>query len=57
MNDKLAVAVFNAGFSNLFPISYRGAIGVRYFFSPNFGLNLEAGFGGPIIQAGLTGKF
>ena len=42
---------------NMFPISMRGGIGIHYFFTQNIGLNLEAGFGGPIIQAGLTGKF
>lgn len=57
IDDQLTVAAFNAAFSNYFPIAYRLGIGMRYFFIPNFGFNLEAGIGGPFVQAGITGKF
>jgi opacity protein-like surface antigen len=42
---------------NLIPISFRAGVGMRYFFSEHIGMNIEAGFGGPAIQAGLTAKF
>lgn len=56
-DDQIEVAAFNASFSNFFPVSYRLGIGLRYFFTPEFGLNIEGGFGGPTVQGGLTLKF
>jgi hypothetical protein len=43
--------------ATLVPISLRLAVGGRYFFTPNIGLNGEIGIGGgTIIHAGLTFK-
>lgn len=56
-DDQQDVNDFNAAFSNFFPVSYRMGVGLRYFFSPEFGLNIEAGLGGPTVQGGLTLKF
>lgn len=40
-----------------FPVASRLGIGVRYFFIPNLGANLNLGFGqGGIMNAGLTFK-
>lgn len=36
--------------------SYRLALGWRYFFTPNIGLNLEAGLGGPMLKGGISVK-
>lgn len=38
------------------PVSFRVGIGLRYFFTPKFGLNGEIGLGGPLMQAGITFK-
>jgi len=38
------------------PIAIRAGIGLRYFFTDNFGLNAEFGLGGPLLQAGVTVK-
>lgn len=43
--------------SALFPFSARIAIGSRYYFTNNFGLNLELGLGGPVLSAGVSLKF
>jgi hypothetical protein len=40
----------------LIPFSARAAFGIRYFFIPNLGANVEIGIGGPIISGGLTVK-
>lgn len=41
----------------LIPIAMRFALGGRYFFTPNIGLNMEIGLGGgTIIHGGLTFK-
>jgi len=42
---------------NLIPISFRAGIGMRYFFTENIGINIEGGFGGPVLQAGISAKF
>ncbi|MFK8038405.1 MAG: hypothetical protein AB8B74_08955 [Crocinitomicaceae bacterium] len=42
---------------SIIPISARFAIGTRYFFTENLGLNLELGLGGPLISGGLSLKF
>ncbi len=42
----------------LSPLAFRTAIGVRYFFTDNIGLNAEIGIGGgPLMTAGLSFKF
>ncbi len=56
-DDQQTVNDFNTTFSNLFPISFRFGIGARYFFTKNFGINMEAGIGGPSIQGGVSVKF
>ena len=37
-----------------FPISGRFCFGARYFFSENFGIHFETGFGGPPFSFGLS---
>lgn len=39
------------------PVSVRIALGARYYFIPNLGLNMELGIGGPVISGGLSLKF
>ncbi|WP_066759304.1 outer membrane beta-barrel protein [Crocinitomix algicola] len=39
------------------PASARIAIGMRYYFTDNIGLNGELGLGGPLFSAGLSLKF
>jgi opacity protein-like surface antigen len=56
-DDQKSINDFNSTFSNLFPIAFRFGIGARYFFTENFGLNVEAGIGGPSVQGGVTVKF
>lgn len=48
----------NDGLANftLLPFSMRIALGARYYFSQNVGLNMEIGLGGPVISAGLSIK-
>jgi opacity protein-like surface antigen len=41
---------------NLLPISFRTGIGIRYFFTDGVGINVEAGIGGPAVQAGISFK-
>ena len=42
----------------LSPLAFRTAIGVRYFFTPNVGLNAEIGIGGgPLMTAGVSFGF
>jgi hypothetical protein len=44
--------------TGLFPVASRIGIGVRYFFSPNIGVNLAAGVGqGGLLNGGLSFKF
>jgi opacity protein-like surface antigen len=38
------------------PLSMRLAVGMRYYFSSNIGINTEIGLGGPFISAGLSIK-
>lgn len=38
-------------------VSGRIALGGRYYFTNNLGLNVEIGIGGPILSAGLSLKF
>lgn len=42
---------------SLIPVSARIAVGTRYYFTPNIGLNAELGLGGPLVSAGLSIKF
>jgi len=41
----------------LLPVSMRLAIGTRYYFTENIGLNAEIGIGGPLVSAGVSFKF
>lgn len=41
----------------LIPVSFRFALGTRYYFTDNIGLNAELGLGGPVVSAGLSFKF
>lgn len=56
-NDAETISTFNKSFANLLPIAIRFGVGLRYFITPNFGLNVEAGIGGPSVQGGVTVKF
>lgn len=38
----------------LLPFSMRAAVGLRYYFIPNLGLNAEIGIGGPLLSAGVS---
>lgn len=41
---------------NLFPVSFKLALGTRIFFNDSFGFNAEISLGGPLISAGLSVK-
>lgn len=41
----------------LIPVSFRIALGMRYYFTNNIGINAEIGLGGPVMSAGLSFKF
>jgi len=43
--------------ASLSPVSLRLALGMRYYFTENIGLNLELGLGGPFMSGGLSIKF
>lgn len=38
-------------------VAFRTGIGLRYFFSDKIGLNADFGIGGPLVTAGLSGRF
>lgn len=40
----------------LLPVSVRVCTGIRYYFTPNIGLNAELGLGGPMISGGISIK-
>lgn len=42
---------------NIIPVAFRMGIGMRYYFIKNLGITIEGGIGGPLIQAGISGKF
>ena len=42
---------------SLLPFSMRIALGVRYYFTNNIGLNSEIGLGGPLVSLGLSVRF
>ncbi|MFT5822809.1 MAG: outer membrane protein W [Crocinitomix sp.] len=39
------------------PVSARLALGTRFYFTDNIGMNVEIGLGGPLLSAGLSLKF
>lgn len=41
----------------LIPVSVRLALGTRFYFTDNIGLNAELGLGGPVLSAGISIKF
>ena len=41
---------------NVLPVALRVGIGLRYFFSDFIGMHIEAGLGGPLMQAGVSFK-
>lgn len=41
----------------LIPVSLRIALGTRFYFTENIGLNVELGLGGPMISGGVSIKF
>ena len=43
-------------FLNTAPLAFRFGAGLRWFFTDNVGINVEAGIGGPIIQGGISVK-
>ena len=44
--------------ATLIPVAFRLGVGLRYFFTDNFGLNMAVGFGqGSIINGGISFKF
>ena len=46
-----------SGSGAFIPVSFRLSSGFRYFFTENFGLNMEIGLGGPLISGGLSFGF
>ncbi|MFK8046703.1 MAG: outer membrane beta-barrel protein [Crocinitomicaceae bacterium] len=47
----------DSGTGALIPFSMRFALGSRYYFTDNIGLNLEIGIGGPVVSGGISFKF
>lgn len=45
------------GTFTLIPVSMRICTGLRYYFTPNIGLNMELGLGGPMISGGASFRF
>ena len=43
--------------ATLLPFSMRVALGMRYYFTNNIGLNTELGIGGQLVSAGLSVRF
>jgi opacity protein-like surface antigen len=41
---------------NIIPVASRIGIGLRYFFTKSFAINVEVGLGGPLMQAGISYK-
>lgn len=41
----------------LIPVSMRICTGLRYYFTPNIGINMELGLGGPMISGGASIRF
>lgn len=42
---------------SLIPVSVRIALGSRFYFTENIGINAELGLGGPVISGGVSIKF
>ena len=42
---------------NTIPVTWRAALGLRYFFTKNLGASLEMGLGGVLATAGISAKF
>ena len=42
---------------SLLPVAFRAALGARYYFTDNIGLNAEIGLGGPVLSGGISLKF
>ena len=42
------------GIGGLFPLNMRLAVGIRYYFIRNLGIQAEMGLGGPLVSAGLS---
>lgn len=51
--DTLSTSLNNL---TVIPVSMRICTGLRYYFTPNIGLNMEIGLGGPLLSAGLSVK-
>ncbi len=58
VNDVIQTDLLTSDVSNLtlIPVSMRLCTGLRYYFTPNIGLNMELGLGGPMISAGISFK-
>lgn len=48
---------YDLSFYNAFPVAFRLGAGLRWFFTDNIGVNVEAGIGGPAVQGGVCLKF
>lgn len=44
-------------FKNFIPIGFETTVGMRYFFTPNIGIYIEAGLAQALAQGGLAVKF
>ena len=53
VNDSFSSTLSNL---TLIPVSLRICAGLRYYFNPNVGVNMEMGLGGPLISAGVSIK-
>lgn len=42
--------------ANFFPFGVKPGLGLRYFFTPNFGIHTELALGTPLISAGISFK-
>jgi hypothetical protein len=50
-------AYSNPSVKGLIPVAFRLAVGYRYFFTENLGINMAVGLGGPLVSGGLSLKF
>jgi opacity protein-like surface antigen len=48
---------YDMSFFNAFPVAFMLGAGLRWFFTDNIGVCVEAGIGGPAVQGGLCAKF
>jgi hypothetical protein len=49
--------VGHLNYTSIFPFGVKPGLGLRYFFTPNIGINLEMAFGTPLLCGGLSVKF